>query len=81
MNSIQHSEYTPSKQNPKANRTKIEGAFNLDNEGVSQLTYPNEVGEFFNPQITATGFMKYSPGPTGNHYDPNAYRVPSTTTS
>jgi hypothetical protein len=48
---------------------------------VSQLTYPNEVGEFFHPQVTGTGFMKYSPGPTETHYDPSAYRMPSTTTS
>ena len=44
------------------------------------MTYPNEVGEFFHPQITGTGFMK-SPGPGETYYDPNAYRVPSTTTS
>lgn len=82
MNSIQYSEHTPSKN--KINRSKLpEGAFNLDNEGVSQLTYPNEVGQFFHPEITGTGFMpKYSPGPTETHYDPNAYNVvPSTTTS
>jgi len=26
-----------------------EQAFNLDNDGISQLTYPNQVAQFFNP--------------------------------
>lgn len=54
MNSIQHGELTPQQIKNKtinANRSKEknanhhqEGVYNLDNEGVSQLTYPNEEG-------------------------------------
>lgn len=40
---------SPSKRNNISMSNGVEGVFNLDNDGVSQLTYPNEDGMYFNP--------------------------------
>lgn len=38
------------------------GVFNLDSEGISQLTYPNQEGQFFVP-----GFQQSIKGPQGGN--------------